>query len=494
MSTPHLTPPSGTEGAAPAPPAPGPKTWRAGARVYTLGGLVAVFVWLLLGDFAWATRERSVGPMAQWFLNSLKVPNFLFGLLITSFPAALWLILGPVISVRSDRHRGPRGRRIPFLLVMTPIAALGIVGIGLTPHLAHWLHGALAPERTVGGWLHGWLDGSAAGTRVLEGLQNEMVVSVICFGVFWAVYECATIAVPTLLGGLINDVVPQPLLGRFYGLFRAVGLVDGMIFNFWLMGKVPNHFTLMLVIVGCSYATAFFWMCYRVKEGDYPPPPPVAAKRKGLGGWWTGVCCYARECFTQPYYLAVFVMWMMASLCFQPVNVFALPYARSLGVDMDLYGKMLALTFLISLGLSFFIGWLVDRFHPLRMVMVSLAGYAIVTITGAMYATTPHSFLVAWVLHGVFSGCYYTCVASLGQRLFPHHKYAQFFSASSLFLSVANIVLAPAIGWLIDATGHVYRLTFVTGGALALAALGCAWLVHGQFMRLGGPKNYVAPE
>lgn len=472
----------------------GPKTWTAGTRTYTLGALIALFAWLLVGDFAWATRERSVGPMAQWFLNSLKVPNVLFGLLITSFPAALWLILGPIISVKSDRHRGPRGRRIPFLLVMTPIAALGMIGIGLTPFLARWLHGALAPGSGFGGWLHDWLGGSAAGTRLLATLQDEMIVSVICFGVFWALYEVATIAVPTLLGGLINDVVPKPLLGRFYGLFRAVGLIDGMIFNFWLMGKVPTHFTLMLVIIGFTYAAAFLWMCYQVKEGDYPPPPPPPPARGGVGGWWVELRRYGRECFTNPYYLSVFVMWMMASLCFQPINVFALPYARSLGVDMDLYGKMLALTFAISLTLSYFLGWLVDKFHPLRMVMVSLAAYAAVTITGAIYATTANTFLVAWVLHGVFSGCYYTCVASLGQRLFPQHKYAQFFSASSIFLSLANIVLAPSIGWLIDATGRVYRLTFVVGGGLALAALVCAWLVHGSFMRLGGPTGYVAPE
>lgn len=470
------------------------KTWSAGTRVYTLSGLVAVFAWLLIGDFAWATRERSVGPMAQWYLNSLQVPNWLFGVLITSFPAALWLILGPIISVRSDRHRGPRGRRIPFLLVMTPIAALGIIGIGLTPYIARWLHGVLASTHAFGGWLHRGLDDFAVGAWVLRTLENEMIVSVVCFGVFWALYELATIAVPTLLGGLINDVVPQPLLGRFYGLFRAVGLIDGMIFNFWLMGKVPAHFTLMLLIIGFTYAAAFLWMCYKVKEGDYPPPPAPVEKRGGWRGWWEELRRYARECFANHYYLAVFVMWMLASLCFQPINVFSLPYARSLGVDMDLYGKMLALTFTISLGFSFFLGWLVDKFHPLRMVIFSLGAYALVTMTGFFYATTAKTFLVAWVLHGVFSGCYYTCVASLGQRLFPHHKYAQFFSASSIFLSLANILLAPAIGWLIDATGRVYRLTFVVGGGLAILALLCACYVHGKFMKLGGPKSYVAPE
>ena len=193
-------------------------------------------------------RERSVGPMAAWYLDHLEVPNLLFGLLTASFPAFVGLILGPIISVRSDRHRGPRGRRIPFLLATTPLAAFGMIGLALTPPLAQWVHGHF-PE------------------------QNEMVVAVVCFGVFWAVFEVASIASQAVFGGLINDVVPAPLLGRFYGLFRAVSLIDGMIFNFWIMGKVPDHFTLILIVIGVFYGTAFMWVCFQVREGEYPPPP-----------------------------------------------------------------------------------------------------------------------------------------------------------------------------------------------------------------------------
>ncbi len=38
-------------------------------------------------------RDRSVGPMAQWYLEHLDVPNYLFALLISSFPALVGLIL-----------------------------------------------------------------------------------------------------------------------------------------------------------------------------------------------------------------------------------------------------------------------------------------------------------------------------------------------------------------------------------------------------------------
>ncbi len=227
-----------------------PKIWRAGTLTYTTAGLITLFLWLLWGDFAWSMRDRSVGPMSQWYLNELGISDLLFGLLFSSFPALIGIVLVPIISVKSDRHRGRFGRRIPFLLVTSPIAALGMIGLALTPSL--------------GTWVHGHFPG-----------QSEQTVALLCFGAFWAVFEIASITGLAIFGGLINDVVPEPLLGRFYGLFRAVSLIDGMIFNYWLMGKVPGHYTLILLVVGVFYGTAFLWVCFKVKEGTYPPPPPL---------------------------------------------------------------------------------------------------------------------------------------------------------------------------------------------------------------------------
>lgn len=170
----------------------GKKIWSAGTLRYTTAGIVCLFFWLLLGDFAWSMRDRSVGPMAQWYLNQLNVPNIVFGLLLTSFPAAVSFVLVPIMSVKSDRHRGRWGRRIPFLLVTTPLAALGMLGLAFAPIVARWVHSHFPG-------------------------QSEMLVSVICFAVFWAAFEFATIASSSLFGALINDVVPREMLGRFSG-------------------------------------------------------------------------------------------------------------------------------------------------------------------------------------------------------------------------------------------------------------------------------------
>ncbi|MDF3055795.1 MAG: transporter [Rariglobus sp.] len=481
-------------------PPPAHKTWKVGTLAYTTGGVVALFALLLWGDFAWSMRDRSVMPMAQWYLKNLGVSNVLYALLISSFPVALGVLLGPVISVKSDRHRGKWGRRIPFLLVTTPIAAFAMIGLGVTPIIAKWAHGAFGPAHAFGAWLHGALDDYRAGAWLLVKLQDEVIVSVLCFGVFWALFEIATIVSQSVFGGLINDVVPKPLLGRFYGLFRAVSLIDGMIFNYWIMGKVPAHFTLILCSVGVFYGVAFLWVCLKVKEGDYPPPPePAGATGTGRRAGWAGGLFgetkrYCKECFTNPYYLSVFVLLKLAALSFGPINTFAIPYARSLGIDMEVYGKYLALTYLISLSLSFFIGWLADVAHPLRLAMIALAGYVLVTAWGSVYATTPNGFLIAWVAHGVLSGTYMTSAASLGQRLFPHSRFAQFASAATVFVAFANMVMAPLMGLFIDQSGGIFRHTFTVACGLAMLALIAGFYVHAKFMKLGGPRGYVAPE
>jgi MFS family permease len=160
---------------------------------------------------------------------------------------------------------------------------------------------------------------------------------------------------------------------------------------------------------------------------------------------------------------------------------------------MAVYGKFLALTFLISFSLAFFLGWLADVFHPLRMAMATLTCYGAVAAWGAVFATTAHSFLIAWILHGVLSGCYMTSAASLGQRLFPHSRYAQFASAAGITGSMAHVVLGPAMGGVIDRSGNIYRYTFVAGCGLAVIALVAAWFVYVRFIKLGGPTGYVAP-
>ena len=50
------------------------------------------------------------------------------------------LLIGPVISYRSDRHRGRWGRRIPYLMLTAPLTAVTMFALAYSPVMGAWLH------------------------------------------------------------------------------------------------------------------------------------------------------------------------------------------------------------------------------------------------------------------------------------------------------------------------------------------------------------------
>ena len=109
---------------------------------------------------------------------------------------------------------------------------------------------AFSPQ--MGGWLH-----AALGARSY-GLNPSILV---VFGLSWATFEVATVVGYAVFGALINDVVPHAIIGRFYALFRALSLIAGMIFNYWLIGRAEGHATAIFLGVGALYGGGFIAMC-----------------------------------------------------------------------------------------------------------------------------------------------------------------------------------------------------------------------------------------
>jgi len=448
---------------------PAARVWRTGTLSYGVAGLLLLFVWLLGGDFAWSLKERSVPAVVQLLLKRYGATDLWTGLLLGTLPSVISMVLGPYISCRSDRHRGRLGRRIPYLILTTPFAVLAMMGLALGP--------------TVGQWIH-----------ALPGFRSLSVgdATIFVLGSFWSLFEVATVAANAIFIALINDVVPREMLGRFFGLFRALSLIAGMVFNYWLLGKSESHFAAVFVGLGLLYGGGFAAMCLKVKEGAYPPPVAEAQTGRQRAAWG-GILTYFRECFGHAFYLWVFAAFTLANLAFFAINLFNLYLAKSLAMDMDFYGKLIALAYLISLLLSYLLGHLADRFHPLRVGMVFLGLYALLALVGGFLATTTAVFAAVFVLHTVLAGAYYTATASLGQRLYPQAKFAQFASAATMLLSASQIVIAPFIGRMLDLSGHVYRYTYYVGFGLAVLGLLASFEVCRRIAGLGGFDNYLAP-
>ena len=461
---------------------PSNRRWTVGTLVYTTPALVLLFFWLLFGDFAIALRDRSVGPLMTLMLKGFGADNITMAVLLHMIPTSIALILTPVISYKSDRLRSRWGRRIPFLLVPTPIAAVAMVGLAFCPQVAVGL------ERAAGG----------AFTH-----KSSLLTT---FAVFWTAFEIAVVTAGAVFNGLINDVVPRGVLGRFFGMFRAVTLIDGIFFNFVLLDHAETHFTLMCAWIAVVYGVGFTIMCLMVREGDYPTERAEPDDYRA-GGFAAAVRGYAKDCFSNPHYLWIFAAFTLTALASGPINGWSIVYAKQLGMNVGKwdpaglnigghrlgYGGVIALTYVCSLALAYPIGALVDRFHPLRVATASMLLYGVSCFVGYLSIHNVESFAWALLAHGVLSGCYFTSSAALTQMLLPRSRFTQFASAGTVVTQSVTLIYSPTLGAVLDRTGSNYRLTFLLSGIFAIASLLLLTRIYFKFMSLGGPGGYVAP-
>jgi maltose/moltooligosaccharide transporter len=463
--------------AAPAAPDPtasgadGRPRWHVGTLTYTTGGLVVLFCWLLWGDFAWSMKDRAVTPVAQLVLRQYGASDFLVGLLVGSLPSAIGFILGPIISVKSDHHRGNWGRRIPFLLIPTPFITLGMFGLAYSGPLANWAHAVLGDSSPGLGFCR-----------------------LGVFALSWTLFEIFQTVAQAVFNGLINDVVPQQVIGRFLGLFRAISLLAAIIFNLFLIEHTETHSFELFLGLGLLFGVGFAVMCFKVKEGSYPPPPPAPPVANLSERVVKPIAVYLKECFSKPYYLWVFLAITLGALAGGPVNSFSVFHAKSLGLDLKYYGRLLVVTYCCSFVLSYFVGWMADKFHPLRLGIASLALYAVIMLWGGFTAGTTSGFSIAFVAHGVLMGVFLTGTASLGQRLFPREQFAQFMSAAGIAGAIGYVILPPALGLVLDMTGHNYRIAFFLSGLISLGAVAAFLGVYRRFQVLGGHAGYAPPQ
>jgi MFS family permease len=287
--------------------------------------------------------------------------------------------------------------------------------------------------------------------------------------------------------------VPQPFLGRFYGLFRALSLIAGIIFFDEIFGKAEILYVYIFLGLAALYGVGTILMCLKVREGEYPPLVPMDEGRS-IHGFFATVKTYFQECFGNEYYIWFFAATTLTAMAGIPAGQFIVFYSKSIGVSPDAYGKCVALTYVISLTLAYPVGWLADRFHPLRLFIVTTMLGSLSFLASYLFVHDAWTFSIALVASGVIGGTGLTASASLGQRLLPRAEFAQFSSAGGLLWSVSGMLLPPLVGIFLDHAHHNYRYTFLMGSCLGFLGFGALLILHSKFMALGGPKNYAPPE
>ena len=464
---------------APADPS-GPRLYSAGTLVYTKAGLLTLMGWLLWGDFVFSFMEIIIGSLLPIKIKTMDAPDWFIGMVLSSIPSLLGMVTGPVYSVASDRTRTRLGRRIPYLLVTTPLVTLLLVMIGFSDKLGLWLHGVLALTSSP----HATLLLFIAVLISVFGLLNGFMT-----GVYY---------------NLLNDVVPPEVLARFLAVFRIVGIIATSAFQFYLFGFAETHMVELIVGSALLYGVMFMVMSLVVKEGTYPPPAALPVKSEGF--WVSHVRSYIRECFSHRVYWYFFLASLFWNLSFV-VYSYRVFFAQSVGLDLGTFGQVMGAAGIVSAVLLYPAGALGDRWHPMRTMILGMVLLAVAVPCQLVFAFfnlptgwEPRLYIGLFVLHISVQAVVRASEMPLQMRLLPRDRYAQFGSAMGIILSLGTIAAGVISGmWLewLKSRETVelfhYRYLPAWSALCILISLGFFLMLYREWKRLGGDQHYTAP-
>jgi len=424
------------------PPAPGAgpsrKQFKVGTLTYTVSGLAVLFFWLLWGDFCFTLMEVVWQSILPLHIKALNAPNWVIGAMMTSIPQILNMTLNPVISTKSDSFRSQWGRRRPFMLVATPFIALFLCLVGFTPEMGRFLF-------TIGlGKVTGWSVGA---------------ITVGVIAVMIAGFRIAELFVATLFYYFLNDVVPQLVMARFLALFRVVGTLAGALYSFFFYQHALTHMRLIFVCAGLLYFVGFMMMCWRVKEGEYPPPSPVPDKDRGFLGM---IRVYVRDCFGQKLFIILYLQTMVGALTYG-CAVFGVFLNISLGLNLQQLGSINAMVNVFSTLLIYPAGMLADRFHPMRLIVLAKFAGAILIPLQFVWLFTHYSpsvnYMILLVLNMLTLPLNLIVAASimpLYMRLFPREQFGKYCSCIAMCGALVGIFSGILAGLFIDNMRKVF--------------------------------------
>lgn len=459
-------------------------TFKCGTLIYTKKGLMLMFAWLLWGDFCFTLMETIAGSVMPWKFKALNASNTTTSIIMMSLPAVFNFFVTPSISIWSDRIRTRWGRRIPFILTTMPFLAASLVMIAYTDNIAAWLHGLMT-------------SGSPF---------DQAKVAILVLAVLAGMFDLFNMFVNTVYWYLFNDVVPPEMMGRFMSYFRIVSTLTNAIYSFFLFQHAVTHMKELYLLAAGVYLVGFGAMCLRVKESDYPPPedagPGVTLREKAK---------HVIESLRISHYM----YWTMQN-CLQclaaSVGVFAGFLSLSLLITMSNVGIMAGISTVISPIFLLFMGALVDRWHPVRVMAYTGQIGVFFCLGGWVWWFVDHPSPMVYMLTGVIGGVLSAPIGTLGGiaglpavfALLPREKFGQYNGAMCLVRAVAIFAggfLAGAYMDLVKAlvTHHsddpnwIYRYMFLYSAFFTILSSYCGYKVYRGWKRLGGDKSYVPP-
>lgn len=445
-------------------------TYTNGTLRYSRRQVAILFGWLLWGDFAFTFFESIFGRFMPLYLKELNASNMLIGVATGSFAGLVNVLFLPNISQWSDRFRSRLGRRIPFLLVVSPLTMFSLLAIGFAPEMGAWLH-----QHVTSGWA----------PRLTN---STLLLSLICL--FTVAFHFFNMILVNSYNWLLRDVVPQVLMSRFLSWFRIVGTVASVLFLWYVFPTMISHRQVTFFSIGIFYITAFMLMCWKVREGEYPEPEPRASDGSVLKTFGA----YFRDGFSIPLYRNFFIAYVLVVIATGSAGSFLTLYARHIiGLEMVEMGRIYAYAALLSAVAYAPMGWLCEKMSAMRVALASLVALLVGAVLAYFLVGDKTSWLIYSLLWAIPTIGWGLGTLALSMQLFPEKAFGQFSSGMNVFGCGGLILGNCLIGEFMDITVSNYRLVFLWSAFFfAIAIIPMYYVYHG-WKRHGGPNQYVPP-
>ncbi len=460
----------------------GQKLFHCGTLTYTRAGLGQLYFWLLAGDFTYFMVESVVPSAIPLKFKSLHASNFLIALVLSTIPKVITGIFNPVISFRSDRYRSRWGRRIPFIAATLPFLVLCFLGLAFVDSIGPWL------GRTFPSW------GQA--------FSREMLVLIV-LSAFLIAFDFFNTFVTSVFWYLFNDVVPQELISRFTSYFRMVIMVTGIVYSHYCQPYVESHYRELFLGAAAFYFLGFGAMCLFVKEGKYPPP---LENTDGKTGALSSLKTYARECMTLPHYWYLF-LWSIFGAIAGACGIFGIFFQReTMGLtqmDVSNLATIGAVTALVTVPIC---GWLGDKFHPLRILLLGNVLALIISpidFIWVWWRPGPHVYFWFTAFKTMFLSCPIGMMCQMDMpmfmRLLPKERFGQYCSCRVLLTNLAGILTGSFGGVYLDYLTKYYgentAYACIPFWSFTFSLLAVFFLVklYRSWLRYGGDESYIPP-
>lgn len=427
------------------------RVFRVGNLTYNRRQLAWLFFWLLLGDLVFMIVSQFEPVVLPVLLKNVGASDRHVAWILGTIVWATQLVLNPIYSYNSDRTRTRWGRRIPYLVAVTPFVSAVLVATPYAPEIAAWLQH------------QSWAAGVMA--------RLPWPPAVFMYGVFvFALYLFYT-ATNSIFFYLFRDVVPESHLGRFVALLRIASALGTFVLNYWLLGlgvRLPRELFLAMAVLNL---VGFVGLCCFVREPDYPPVVAAPRTDPWLRSAPRTVVSYFRECFSDPLHWWTYVCRLMVYAAMTVMLSFLIFFPlRELGMTVESAGRALSWASLGWVVVAYPLGLLIDRWKVFRVMRWLLWIESVSYLLAFFLIRGDTSFLVFAVITGVLFWAMMLCQFMLGQEVFPALYLGQFFSANVVLQSIViAAVVSPFCGWLFDALHGTTQVVPLPGvGPLAV--------------------------